>query len=47
MRRSWLLLQSFAFVSILAFAIIPGRAQAQLSSDLQQKIDKLAIDSRP
>src|SRR5713226_449112 len=45
MRRSYLLLQSFAILIILAFAIIPARAQAQLSSDLQQQIDKLATDT--
>src|SRR5713226_8310503 len=45
MRRSCLLLQSFAVAVILAFAIVPARAQAQLSSDLQQKIDQLATDT--
>src|SRR5438132_4654344 len=45
MRRSYLLLQSFAVTVILAFAIIPTRAQAQLASDLQQKIDKVAADT--
>src|SRR5437773_8333913 len=44
MRRSYLLLQSFAVAFILAFAIIPASAQ-DLSSDLQQKIDKLATDT--
>ena len=44
MRRPYLLLQSFAFVLILAFAIIPASAQ-EISSDLQQKIDKLASDT--
>ena len=44
MRRSYLLLQSFAVVLILAFAIIPAHAQT-LSTDLQQKIDKLATDT--
>src|SRR5216684_1820293 len=48
MRRSCLLLQSFAVAVILAFAIIPARAQDRaigLPPDLQQKIDKLAIDT--
>lgn len=45
MRRPYLLLQSFAAALILASAIIPASAQAQLSSDLQQKIDKLAADT--
>jgi D-alanyl-D-alanine carboxypeptidase len=48
MRRSYLLLQSFALAVALAFAIIPARAQGQaigLSADLQQKIDKLATDT--
>ena len=44
MRRPYLLLQSFAVAFILAFAIIPASAQ-DLSSDLQQKIDKLATDT--
>src|SRR5437016_13116353 len=44
MRRSYLLLQTFAVAFILAFAIIPARAQT-LSPDLQQKIDKLAMDT--
>src|SRR5260221_14697548 len=43
--RLYLLLQSFAVAVILTFAIIPARAQAQLSSDLQQKIDKVASDT--
>ncbi|HVS83296.1 MAG TPA: serine hydrolase domain-containing protein, partial [Pyrinomonadaceae bacterium] len=44
MRRSYLLLQSFALAVILTFAIIPASAQ-DLSPDLQQKIDKLAVDT--
>src|SRR5258708_19737501 len=44
MRRSYLRLHSFAFLIILAVAIIPTSAQT-LSSDLQQKIDKLATDT--
>src|SRR5437016_1419997 len=44
MRRSYLLRQSFAVAFILAFAIIPASAQT-LSTDLQQKIDKLATDT--
>ncbi len=44
MRRPCLLLQTFAVAFILAFAIIPARAQT-LSPDLQQKIDKLAMDT--
>src|SRR5882724_7908773 len=44
MRRPCLLLQTFAVAFILAFAIIPARAQT-LSTDLQQKIDKLATDT--
>src|SRR5713226_5322250 len=48
MRRSCLLLQSFAVAVILAFAIIPARAQDRaigLPPDLQQKIDQLATDT--
>src|SRR5712692_8403286 len=48
MRRSCLLLQSFAVAVILAFAIIPARAQDRaigLPPDLQQQIDKLATDT--
>ncbi len=44
MRRSYLI-QSFVVAFILAFAVIPARTQAQLASDLQQKIDKLATDT--
>src|SRR5713226_1522861 len=45
MRRSYLLLQSFAILIILAFAIIPATAQTQLSADLAEKIDKVANDA--
>src|SRR5260370_24214944 len=48
MRRSCLLLQSFSVAVILAFAIIPARAQDRvigLPPDLQEKIDKLATDT--
>ena len=45
MRRHYFLLHSFAVSIVLAFAIIPARAQSQLSSDLTEKIDKLATDT--
>src|SRR6266446_6303691 len=48
MRRSCLLLQSFSVAVILAFAIIPARAQDRvigLPPDLQEKIDKVATDT--
>jgi D-alanyl-D-alanine carboxypeptidase len=44
MRRSHLL-HRFTVVVILAFSITSTKAQAQLSSDLQQKIDKLAAET--
>ena len=44
MRRSYFLLQAFALAFILAFALMPASAQT-LSSDLQEKIDKLATDT--
>ena len=47
MRRPYLL-KSFAVAVVLAFVIIPASAQdraTELSSDLQQKIDKLAADT--
>src|SRR2546428_3879216 len=46
MRRSNLSLHRFVLVSvILIFAITSAKAQAQLSTELQQKIDQLATDA--
>src|SRR5438128_7307173 len=45
MRRSHLLHRFTIVIVILAFSITSAKAQAQLSSDLQQKIDKLAADT--
>src|SRR5437667_2389082 len=44
-RRSHLLFHCFPFVIILAFAAFPLTAQTQLSSELREKIDKLAADA--
>ena len=46
MRRSYALLHRFAIVVILAFATFPATAQTQLSSDLREKIDHLAAETR-
>src|SRR5438105_7997551 len=45
MRRFNLLLHSFVILIILVFAISPALAQSQLSSETQEKIDKLATDA--
>src|SRR5438128_3617363 len=45
MRRSHLLHRFTIVIVILGFSITSARAQAQLSPDLQQKIDKLAADT--
>ena len=45
MRRSHLLHRFTIVIVILAFSITSAKAQAQLSPDLQQKIDKLAADT--
>ena len=45
MRRSHLSHRFTIVIAILAFSITSAKAQAQLSSDLQQKIDKLAADT--
>src|SRR2546427_4417863 len=44
-RRSHLLFHCFPFVIILAFAAFPLTAQTQLSSELREKIDKLAREA--
>src|SRR5207247_10524161 len=44
-RRSHLLLHCFPIVIVLAFAAFPVTAQMQLSSELREKIDKLAADA--
>ena len=43
--RRFHLLQSFAIAAILVCATLVANAQAQLSTDLQQKIDKIANDA--
>lgn len=45
MRRSYLFLHRFPIVIILAFAAFPVTAQTQLSSELREKIDKLASEA--
>lgn len=45
MRRSYALLHCLAIVISLAFASFSASAQTQLSSDLREKIDKLATDA--
>jgi D-alanyl-D-alanine carboxypeptidase len=45
MRRFNLLLHSFVVLIILVFATFPALAQSQLSSETQEKIDKLATDA--
>src|SRR5580693_4097466 len=44
MRRRYRSLRLFAIFTLIAFATVPAMAQAGLSSDLQQKIDKVAVD---
>jgi len=45
MRRSYVLLHGFAIAIILALTTLSATAQAQLPSELQEKIDKLAADA--
>ena len=45
MRQYRFLIHSFALVIILAFATFNAPAQAQLSADLTEKIDRVAIDT--
>ncbi|HEV7858315.1 MAG TPA: serine hydrolase domain-containing protein [Pyrinomonadaceae bacterium] len=45
MRRYFVLLQPIAIIMMLAVAAFPTTAQTQLSSDLREKIDKIAVDA--